>query len=190
MSIEVPISPAANSPNSWSMVMALSNATAYGLIESSENSTDKTSTEDWLMLYSHGCLSDSGIWNCTEACQDVNQIFSSIYTLQNCVAFPQISSLLTNGSLTETARSNALKAAIDEGSYNASDTVYHVISECFQAWCDQHSDCAKDHNRPERCYDDAYGKRYCFKEPCVGMDFSVNPDIGGIGVMSMTSCHL
>ena len=52
--------------------------------------------------------------------------------LQNCIAFPQISSFLARGSLTKAARATALKAGIDEGSYYTSDTVRKVIAECLE----------------------------------------------------------
>ena len=135
-----------------------------------------------------GCTIDDGTWNCMEACQDVDRIFSSPYTLQNCIAFPQISSLLTNHSLTEAARATAAAAGITESSYNSSTMVYDVITGCLNEFCRQHRpDCNPDDLRLQWCYEDAYGRRYCFTDPCQVIDKSatVNADIGGIGVRSL-----
>ena len=36
------------------------------------------------ILYTQGCAAQ-GAWNCTDACQDPDQIFSNPYTFQNCM---------------------------------------------------------------------------------------------------------
>ena len=136
-----------------------------------------------LELYRHGCLiGEEDVWNCTQACQDVNQIFSSTYTLQNCVAFPRISALLAQDSLTEAARTTAIEAGIDAESYSTSATVHQTIAKCLQGWCRENPKCNSVEGGTQWCYDDIYGKPYCFSDPCSSTDYLVNPEIGGTGV--------
>lgn len=161
-------------PAFYSFEDALSSATAYSI--------PSNTSKGLLELYPYGCITDRGILNCTEACQDVNQIFLSAQTLQNCIVFPQISSLLASGSLTKEARAIAIKAGIDEDSYNMSDTIFKTTTGCLQGWCHQINNCDRVHSKLERCYDDVYGKRYCFLDLCPYAAFLVNAEVGGIGV--------
>lgn len=186
MSVEIVYNTTTIRPALYSFQEVLLSSTAYA---SNDSSLYNDSLGAFLgvsmgsppQLYSNGCMIGGGTWNCTEACQDVNQIFSSIYTLQNCLEYPQISSLVANGSLTQAARATALKAGIDESSYNVSGTVYDTINGCLRGWCAQNSPC-KESDIAEYCYHDAYGKMFCFMSPCDGIVVSVNPDIGGVGV--------
>lgn len=175
MSIDIIFNKTAVPVASYSFEAALYSATRYSI--PSNISTGP------LKLYLHGCITDRGIFNCTEACQDVNQIFSSAQTLQNCIVFPQISSLLANGSLTKEARAIAIQAGIDEDSYNMSDTIFKTTTGCLQGWCHQIDGCGEDNSEKEHCYDDVYGKSYCFLNLCPLSAFRVNADVGGIGVI-------
>lgn len=184
MSVEVIYNTTIIPPALYSFQKVLLSSTAYASNNSSiyDYAALGVSLGSPPVLYSNGCMVNGGTWNCTEACQDVNQIFSSVYTLQNCLEFPQMSSLLANGSLTQAARTTALEAGIDESSYNVSSAVYDIITGCLHGWCAQNSKCRKTGGTDKYCYHDVYGSRLCFMSPCYDIDVSLNPDIGGVGV--------
>ena len=181
MSVDIILNTATAPPTLFSFTDALVSAAEYAQFASNNDSFEHPPA-----LYRQGCITDENQWNCTEACKNVSQIFSSTYTLQNCMAFPRISSLLADGSLTRAAHTTALEAGIDVSSYNASTTVHDSISKCLQGWCHKIPDCTGIEEGYQWCYDDAYGKRWCFSDPCSQTNTLVNPDIGGIGVISET----
>ena len=190
MSVEIVYNTTSASPILYSFKDAIKSASSYGLVFHSFN--DSWAGPRWsgpinaspLELRKDGCTIEEGVWNCTKACQDVDQVFSSVSTLQNCMVFPQISSLLLNGSLNEAARDTAHKYGIDQGGYKISTKVHDVITGCFDGWCKQHPRCDLGTDQNKSCYADAYGQRYCFPYICYESDDFViaNPDIGGIGV--------
>lgn len=190
MSVNITRNAAGVSPGLYDLRHAMSTGTIFGSVsfDNISSQTPHWDGPDWSgspTLDRNGCIIDESTWNCMKACLDVDRIFSSAYTLQNCIAFPQISSLLTNHSLTEAARATAAEAGIAESSYNSSKAVYDVITGCLDEFCRQHGpDCNPDDLNLQYCYEDAYGQRYCFTDPCQVIDKSatVNADIGGIGV--------
>ena len=183
MSVDIVYNTTVVSPGLYSFGDALDSATRYGFVKySSDNSWEAPSWKGPVELYRNGCNTTDGTWNCTQVCQNVEQIFSSVYTLQNCMVFPQISSLVANGSLPEAARATAIEAGIDESSYNISNTVYEILDECLQGWCQQQPNCAQFGDGWLTCYEDAYGQRFCFRELCQFAEVSLNTDVGGIGV--------
>lgn len=53
-----------------------------------------------LKIYSNGCILEDGDYNCTTVCQDPEQAFQNIETVQNCINYPYISYALENINLT------------------------------------------------------------------------------------------
>ena len=163
MSVEIVYNTTAASPILYSFGEALGSATAYGHVWHSYN--DSWAGPRWegpwnsrpLQLYRNGCINGDGIWNCTKACQEVDQVFSSAFTLQNCMVFPQISSLLLNDSLTEAARDTARDAGINQSDYNISNTIHDVITGCYKGYCNQHPHCVIGTDQDRSCYVDVYG---------------------------------
>ena len=110
-------------------------------------------------LFKRGCQVH-GKTNCTAACTNGTLIFSNdaggvnvnaMYTFQNCLVYPNISDLLSTGSLSKSDRNNAM----DFGIHNETATVTSIrntVGHCFQDYCRDNITCGKDWNKTEGGY--------------------------------------
>ena len=152
-------------------------------------------------LYETGCVqSDNHTLNCALSCLDVDAIFGNMSTLQNCLVYPVISSLISN----ETLESNATQVANRFGIYANSTTlpeeISTIIQKCFTSYCKISKGCMTppeddidngddDDVYPTTCwsYENEYSEtstKFCFNHTniCDTTPFPVISDIAGIGV--------
>ncbi|RMY20942.1 hypothetical protein D0867_03633 [Hortaea werneckii] len=85
------------------------------------------------------CEAAPGRFNCTEACEQPFLIWSSSYTFHNCLAYLAISTLMSNGNLTNESLAIAKAAGFTE-SQHISNAIESSITECAASACDSSSE--------------------------------------------------
>ena len=92
-------------------------------------------------LTKDGCTQQDGFKNCTAVCQNMTQVFSSMDTLQNCLAFPAINNILSTVNTTNEYRNLAREYGITGEDPKISFGVVNQISRCLASYCSQTSNC-------------------------------------------------
>ena len=112
--------------------------------------TDWGHYEAIFRLFESGCRLANGTRDCTTACSSSGpEIFgdgvvnpNAMYTLQNCLVYPNISDLLSTDSLTDDARQVALDFGIVARNETNISAIYSPVRQCFQDFCStNHSYC-------------------------------------------------
>lgn len=80
------------------------------------------------------CEAAPGRFNCTEACEQPFLIWTSSYTFHNCLAYLAISTLMSNGNLTDESLAIAKAAGFIE-SHHISNAIESSITECAASVC-------------------------------------------------------
>ncbi|KAK3626671.1 hypothetical protein LTR22_023098 [Elasticomyces elasticus] len=126
-----------------------------------------------LEMFQSGCLSDDGQQNCTAVCADPGSVWGDKFkgTLSNCMTYPVIASALGHGvNVTlRTSRTPAIIPFPDDGSMYGiipdanldlnTPAPWSVINQCTAAYCEA----GKDNGG--------------------SVDASINPDLGGVGMV-------
>lgn len=95
------------------------------------------------VLYTKGCNQTDGVANCTTACSNPSQAFSTLESLHNCVLYVGVAYVYASQKLS----SNDTKLADDLGIQKSelgspiSQKVNSTITACFSAYCDGLPDC-------------------------------------------------
>ena len=127
-------------------------------------------------LFNYGCRGDWDTLNCTSICSDPNSTFGNICTLANCVAYPWISQLISDGNLTTRGQAiaNQFNILSNTSHPGVTTAIIKVQNECWNQWI-IHADFS------QFSFDSPEWSGLC------GGDYSsvgtVSTDIGGIGVM-------
>ena len=143
-----------------------------------------TSINGTITLFPNACKQRDGTPDCTAACQDKTQMFSSLETLHNCAVFPNISVHLANNGLTANARRLAEELNIKQSNHDSSlpSHISNLIQTCLLDSC-----MPKPKNyRPNQLT----GTQFIdndFINICGSIQSHVNPDVGGIGVWSKSA---
>ena len=145
-----------------------------------------TSKNDTVTLFPKACLQLDGTQNCTAACQNRTQMFSSLKTLHNCAVFPEISINLANNNLTTNARVLAEELGI-KSSYDDSSVLSNIsnaIRSCLNDSCTLDPQCNRTLNgrNSHHSLNNFTGTQ--FINICGPKTAYVNADVGGIGVWS------
>jgi len=147
-------------------------------------------------LFSDGCT-QNGAQNCTAACADKEAIFSNLHAFHNCMAYPTIATQLnTPGNLT--ADDTALTSSLDfQKSKQESPFLKNItstIQTCLADYCGKWPDCTIYLNNYAGAVSTVFrnqssfyylnnGSNEAFDFPvCIFQNFTLNADIGGIGV--------
>ena len=88
-----------------------------------------------------GCAQEDGSKNCSAACGNMTQVFSSMDTFQNCLAFPTINNILSSVDTTDEYKDLAREYGITGEDTNASFGVVDQISTCLASYCSDSSNC-------------------------------------------------
>ena len=93
-------------------------------------------------VYNGTGIMDGGCRNhdCPHACQSLSQIFSSVATFQNCLAYPAIQKVVSAANATDQDRDIAQNYSITAASSNASGVVANV-TQCLKGYCSSNPDC-------------------------------------------------
>ena len=157
------------------------------------------STNGVITMFSDACNQSDGTSNCTAACLNSTQMFSSLETLHNCALFPLLSVRLANGTLSTDARSLAEKLKIEPSSDHSSlpSNISNTIQTCLLDSCHNNTDCAKTLNPihgSNRGFDPNNLTGILFIDSyfplCSPIPAHINADVGGIGVRSKLCCFL
>ena len=92
-------------------------------------------------LVRNGCAQGDGSKNCTAACQNMTQVFTSMDTFQNCLAFPTINNILSTANTTNEYRELAREYGITGEDPNSSFGVVNQITSCLASYCSDSSKC-------------------------------------------------
>jgi hypothetical protein len=145
------------------------------------------------VIYTSGCLQSDGSYNCSIACQDSDQVFTSMETFENCLTYPVITSLMAFDNLTD----ESLNFAQSYGFIVDADiieTTNDTLWYCFKQYCEANPDqqgCSTDpcYGWPddtlqiEAGYQAGYPWDTClYLDVCSGLPAYVNSDVGGVGV--------
>ena len=150
-------------------------------------------------LTPHGCLDSHG--NCTAACQNLTQVFSSMETFHNCLAYPTIDQIVSEANTTMADKSLAGNYGISGTTGNTSSSVVNSVVNCLAGYCSSNQKCSAFDSGTGPCLDlinstsfpvsfsisagyEFYGTLGCIQTICnaVQQTAAVNVDIGGIGV--------
>lgn len=151
-----------------------------------------------------GCAGVDTPLNCTTACKDLDRVFGSAATFQNCLAFPMITNRLSSGN----ASAAEIQTARDYGieyptANNAISDIGTPLLKCligYIDWCQQDQECKVivpsiqdscvfnlEDNPPfflggtfQRL--SGQGAWDCIDRICSSVAAPVNADIAGIGV--------
>lgn len=100
------------------------------------------SDSPYLQLFEAGCGSQATGWKCTKACLDISAgptlllgSANATYTLQNCLVFPIVASMLAAGNLTAHGVQLAQKYGIEANHTSQVDLSWPVILDCVFAFC-------------------------------------------------------
>lgn len=150
-----------------------------------------TSTNGTITLFPNACLQSNGAPNCTAACQNHTQMFSSLKTLHNCAVFPQISIHLANNTLTANALHLVEELKIKPSNPGSSlpSLISNAIQTCLLDSCSADSDCNRTLYARNRDHqpNNLTGMNFIdndFLPFCGSVPAFVNADVGGIGVRS------
>ena len=91
-----------------------------------------------LVINERGCSIGVGQHNCTQACLDPRMVWqdqSAMYTMQNCMLYPVISSMLSKDSLSDKATTQAEQYGFLNSTAVDLSTIIHVISSCVDDYC-------------------------------------------------------
>ena len=145
-----------------------------------------------ITLFTDACIQGDGTPNCTAACLDKTQMFSSLETLHNCAVFPNISVHLANNALTADARRLAEDLNIRPSSHDSSlpSNISNAIQRCLFDTCKNNEDCARTldpingSNKKYSPYD-LTGTLFInntYFPLCRPIPAEINADVGGVGV--------
>ena len=154
-------------------------------------------------LYTNGCIQTDGAPNCTAACQDEDQAFRTLESLNNCVLYIGIADAYANQDLSGNDTKVADELMIQNSTFGSSisQKVNSTITACFDAYCNGSAECEglisiksweTPHNNPDNP-DSEYSEDATFNvyefgnqadELCgyIARPSPLNSDIGGIGV--------
>ena len=167
----------------------------YGFLESSQPPPPTYSLQDALFspsdpLYTHACQQEDGLPNCTAACTDPAQVFSTLANMHNCAMYPLVASIYANHSLSDDAIGLADRLLIKQSMWGSQllDTVNSTMIKCLNASCKGSPDCMQTIGWSNYGWDGE-------QSPCWTLVFRnrdlcdyiipssiLNTDIGGIGV--------
>ena len=162
------------------------------------------------VLFPHGCNQTDGAANCTAACTDQSQAFSTLETLHNCLLYVGIAEFYARQNLSSNDTELADKFVIQKGDISSpiSEKVNDTITACFDQYCDNSTVCTRlmsssrwestyNHSNSTGYYSYDSSQRYNIYNLQSNYDYSdgtdylctliassypLNPDIGGIGV--------
>ena len=175
-------------------IITLENKTTTLGLQSALNS-QYPSNNGTITLFQQACNQNDGTLNCTAACQNNTQMFSSLETLHNCVVFPEISVRLANNSLTANARRLAEELNIQPSDNHSSlpSIVSNKIQSCLVDSCVIDPDCNKTlygRNRnpsPSNLNGTSFLDDTLYFQICGPIPAYVIGDVGGIGVWSKSA---
>ncbi|KAK0514430.1 hypothetical protein JMJ35_003047 [Cladonia borealis] len=178
-----------NSSPSFSMQDALS---TYSCTNTTYTPPLDNATTIDLDIFQSGCYID-GIFNCTAACQDVNQIFADISTFRNCMAIVSMQELVNRNisweliewsPTTSTNSDPSVSGSIDLHEPSLQDLasgVNRTILQCLQQYQDKYPGndvvemCEPGNTKPANLVQ--------FPNVCDNVtSVPLNADVGGIGV--------
>ena len=145
-----------------------------------------------MALFNQACYQRDGSKNCSAACQDPEQTFNSIYTLQNCLAYPEISKLLASGNLTSESQELAISLGIQGA--NITTRINDTINGCLLGYCMKQELCGTLDYTQVSSFEDVQQVEdvgyYRYVIPLLDICYNqtpspFDPDLGGIGV-----CHI
>ena len=145
-------------------------------------------------IYSDGCISGSMAGldcssscsfspNCSFACSNQTWIYGSLESFNNCVVAPYIASNLSNSNSSTSLDAHYFGVFEDSASSNYSS----AIATCLSKTCNASAACSGSDGachaleRPDNTLDLA-SLEDCFRNLCMDESYSINADIGGIGV--------
>lgn len=173
--------------------ITLKNQTKTLGLQNALNSEYK-STNGTISLFPNACLQSNGAPNCTAACQNHTQMFSSLETLHNCAVFPQISVHLASNSLTTNALHLVEELKIKQSNPGSSlpSVISNAIQTCLLDSCTADSDCnrtlyAKNRDHEPNNFTGTHFINNDFFPLCGSIPAFVNPDVGGIGVWAKSA---
>ncbi|KAI9713400.1 MAG: hypothetical protein M1820_000782 [Bogoriella megaspora] len=98
------------------------------------------SQPDILLLNEQGCgtgANGTGPKNCTAACQDPTLVWGNMNTMQNCMLYPVISSMLALPNLTDYAKGLSRSYGFEDASNENLDLndITNTIANCINEYC-------------------------------------------------------
>ena len=154
-------------------------------------------------LFQNGCTQADGSQDCTASCQDASKVFGSLDTLHNCMLYPTVADLYARNNLSDTSlpeHYNIQKANVNSSLYL---NITKTIQTCLIDFCTTTPGCTEGLNETNM-YDisnspsnitstfylyghDGSGNYYNNFDFCDYVPGSFNPDIGGIGVRTISA---
>ena len=152
-------------------------------------------------LFHSGCSQDDGTQNCTASCQNSSKVFASLDTLHNCMVYPTVADLYARDNLSNASLAgyyNIQKSRVKSDLYN---NITNTITSCLVDYCTitlNGSGCKErlSGTSPESSPSNITSTLYVYRESygydgsaidfCDYVPKSFNPDIGGIGVRSLS----
>ena len=151
-------------------------------------------SENGLFVFPDACQVD-GTTNCTAACQEPGNMFGSLDTLHNCMAYPLISSSYAEKGLSAKDQRLADQLGIIPGRLNSnlSIDITSSIQNCLLDYCESIPACSQststggasnftNEHRVNQTNVAEFLSNSNFFDLCDYLNFPVNTDIGGIGV--------
>ena len=173
-----------------SQLLTITHSHTYGLGDALKLQFNRTSDLPIPSLFADACAQPDNTHNCTTSCTTLEQLFGSLDTLYNCVAWPQVYSESINGTLSPAALTLAKSLGVPKqggGDPTLPSLVSNNIQDCLLDSCDQDDNCGR--NAPDyrkRSQKKLTGQAYYgpgnYFDPCPHITAPATADVAGIGV--------
>lgn len=148
-------------------------------------------------IFVNGCTQPDGSQNCTATCTDESTVFGSLESIHNCLVYPTLADQLAATSLPVNVSEflAGLSYVSSPKGSALSLNITSILQNCLLDYCDTLNGCASSLKRVSSddsptelnstfyfasSHDEAYNARF---DVCLFQTSSVNPDIGGVGVL-------